>query len=207
MTKYKVEIDFNKKTVSIEDKLIHTSIVQSDSGLARVHHPAEIPANSQMNVLVRISRRKSGDQVLLEPASSLNNRNLAGAKCLVTVNNQKAVMSIINPTNEPVYLSMNTVVATVCEVDRNELYSLADENEGADSQNTYCANINVADMERGNDINLDLSSSDLTNLQKKNLSKFLKQNQDIFSPTLQTLGRTDLYHHTIETEPGEGPVR
>ena len=45
MTKYKVEIDFNKKTVFIEDKLIHTSIVQSDSGLARVHHPAEIPAN------------------------------------------------------------------------------------------------------------------------------------------------------------------
>ena len=95
MAKYKVEIDFNKKTVFIEDKLIHTSIGQSDSGLARVHHPAEISANSQMNVLVRISRRKSGDQVLLEPATSLNNRNLAGAKCLVTVNNRKAVMSII----------------------------------------------------------------------------------------------------------------
>ena len=120
----------------------------------------------------------------MELASFLNNRNLAGAKCLVTVNNRKAVMSIINPTNEPVYLPINTVVATVCEVDCNELYSLADENEGADSQKTYCANINVADMERGNDINFDLSSSDLTNLQKKNLSKFLKQNQDIFSPTL-----------------------
>lgn len=62
-------------------------------------------------------------------------------------------------------------------------------------------------MEQGNDINFDLSSSDLTNLQKKNLSKFLKQNQDIFLLTLQTLGRTDLYHHTIETEPEEGPVR
>ena len=95
MAKYKVKIDFNKKTVFIEDKLIRTSIVQSDSGLARVYHPAEIPANSQMNVLVRVSRRLSGDQVLLEPASSLNNRNLTGAKCLVTVNNRKAVMSII----------------------------------------------------------------------------------------------------------------
>ena len=98
------------------------------------------------------------------------------------------------------------MVATVCEVDCNELYSLADENEDADSQNTYCADINVAAMKQGNDINFDLSRSDLTNLQKENLSKFLKQNQDIFSPTLQTQGRTDLYHHTIETEPGEGPV-
>ena len=115
-------------------------------------------------------------------------------------------MSIINPTNESVFLPINTVIANVCEVDCNELYSLADENEDADSQNTYCANINVAAVKQGNDINFDRSSSDLTNLQKENLSKFLKQNQDIFSPTLQTLSRTDLYHHTIEMEPGEGPM-
>ena len=77
------------------------------------------------------------------------------------------------------------MVTTVCEVDCNELYSLADENENADSQNKNCANINVDAMEQGNDINFGLSSSDLTNLQKENLSKFLKQNQDIFSPTGQ----------------------
>ena len=88
-------MDFSKKTVFIHDKLVHTSIVQSDSGLARVPQTTEIPAHSQMNIELNITRRNSGDQVLLEPTPSLNNRNLAGAK--VTVQKRKAVMSVIKP--------------------------------------------------------------------------------------------------------------
>ena len=80
METYTVEMDLSKKTVFIHDKLVHTSIVQSDSGLARVPQTTEIPAHSQMNIELKVTRRKSGDQVLLEPTPSLNNRNLAGGK-------------------------------------------------------------------------------------------------------------------------------
>ena len=76
---YKADIDFGKKLIYIEDKLVRTSIKHSDAGLARLCKHTEIPQNSQMNVLVMVSLRKVGDQVLLEPAISLNNHNLAGA--------------------------------------------------------------------------------------------------------------------------------
>ena len=58
---HKVDIDFGKKLVYIKDKLVRTSIKHSDTGLARLCKHTEIPPNSQMNVLVRVSRRKVGD--------------------------------------------------------------------------------------------------------------------------------------------------
>lgn len=204
MDAHKVEMDFNKKTVFIKDKLVRTSIMQSDAGLARVHRPTEIPPNSQMNVIVRVSRRKSGDQVLLEPAPSLNTRNLAGAKCMVTIQKRTAVISIINPTDEPVYLPINTVVATVSDVDIDELYPLTEDADENSQPAAHCSNINISSKE---ELNFDLSNADLDNKQKQILAKFLQENKDVFSPNLENLGKTDLYHHTIEIEPGKGPVR
>ena len=120
---HKVEIRLNKKLVFIEDKLVHTAMVQSHAGLARLYKPTTIPANSQMNVLVEVSHRKLGEQVLLEPSPSLNSRNLASAKCMVTIHKSKrtAIMSIINLTKKPVYLPHKLIVATVSDIDINEL--------------------------------------------------------------------------------------
>ena len=205
---HKVEIDLNKKLVFIEDKLVHTSMVQSHAGLARLYKPTTITANSQMNVLVDVSHRNLGEQVLLEPSPSLNSRNLAGAKCMVTIHKPKrtAVMSIINPTKEPVYLPHNLIVATVSDIDINELYPLTDETETSGSDGVYCSNINIPSKDEAK-ISFDLSKSDLNDRQKQSLTKLLEQNKDLFSPSLQNLGKTDLYHHVIETEPGKGPVR
>ena len=205
---HKVEIDLNRKVVFFDDKLVQTPMVQSHAGLGRLFQPTTIPANSQMNVLIAVSHRKLGEHVLLEPSPSLYNKNLAGAKCIVTVEKPKhtAVMSIINPTHEPVYLQYNSVVATVSDIDVNDLYPLNDEAEKKQSHDAYCSNINIPSGERTN-ISFDLSKSDLTDEQKATLTTFLEENKDLFSPSLKTLGKTDLYHHVIETEPGKGPVR
>ena len=56
-------------------------------------------------------------------------------------------------------------------------------------------------------ISFDLSKSDLTDEQKATLTTFLEENKDLFSPSLKTLGKTDLYHCVIETEPGKGPAQ
>ena len=209
LTAHKVDIDFGSKLVYIEDNLVHTSLIQSNDGLARIVVPTEIPPNSQINVLVRVSRRKAGEQVLLEPSSTLNNRNLAGARCMVKLHKPdktpRANMSIINPTENSVYLQADTVVATVHEADISEQQPLADEADNNSSSAT-CFNINLPSQEEPN-INFDLSKSDLTGVQKEKLAAFLGENKDLFSPSLQNLGRTDLYHHVIETEPGKGPVR
>ena len=52
-------------------------------------------------------------------------------------------MSIINPTHEPVYLPYNSVVATVSDIDVNNLYPLNDEAEKKQSHDAYCSNISV----------------------------------------------------------------
>ena len=133
---------------------------------------------------------------------------MAGAKCIVTIDRPKhtAVMSIINPTYEPVFLPVNLVVATVSDIDVNELFPLNDEAEKEGSHSAYCSNINIPSKNE-TDISFDLSKSDLTEEQKETLTHFLEQNKDLFSPSLQNLGKTDLYKHIIETEPGKGPVR
>ena len=129
---HKIEIDFGKKLVYIEDNLVRTPIKHSDDGLARICKHTKIPPKSQMNVLVRVSRRKAYEQVLLEPASTLNIRNLAGAKCMVKLHKDKfslatANMSIINPSQIPLVLKADTVVATVHDVEIDELQLLTDE--------------------------------------------------------------------------------
>lgn len=207
MDAHKVEIDFNKKTVYIQDKLVQTCIVHSDSGLARVHRPTQIPPQSQINVEVRVSRTQTGDEVLLEPSASLNNRNLAGAKCLVKVEKRTAVISIINPSDEMVNLPADTVIATVSAVDKADVYKFDNDTVVLDEKIAECANVNVASPETNSDVSFDLSNSDLNESQRKSLTNFLSQNKDVFSTSLKDLGKTDLYHHSVETEPGEGPVR
>ena len=52
-------------------------------------------------------------------------------------------MSIANPTDEHVYLQFNVVVATISDIDVNELYPLNDETETEGSHSAYCSNINI----------------------------------------------------------------
>ena len=98
------------------------------------------------------------------------------------------------------------MVATVSDIDVNELFPLNDEVEKEGSHSAYCSNINIT-AKNETDISFDLSKSDLTVEQKETLTHFLEQNKDLFSPSLQNLEKTDLYKHVIETEPGKGPVR
>ena len=70
---HKVEIDFNRKVVFIDDKLVQAPMVQSHAGLGRLFQPTTIPANSRMDVLIAVSHRKLGEHVLVEPSPNLNN--------------------------------------------------------------------------------------------------------------------------------------
>ena len=120
---------------------------------------------------------------------------------------RKAVMSVINPTDESVFLLAHTVIATVSEVNPNEHYPFSDYDTLNSKTPPHCANINISNKNSDNDLNFDMSNSDLTPEQKQKLRTFLQKNKDVFSPTLKNLCKTDLYHHTIETLSGEGPVR
>ena len=50
-----------------------------------------------------------------------------------------------------------------------------------------------------NDLDINLSNSDLTDSQKSQLQNFLQANRKVFAKNLSELGSTNVYKHKIET--------
>ena len=50
-------------------------------------------------------------------------------------------------------------------------------------------------------IKFNVSDKGLSEAERSELLKLLMKNEDVFSTSLQDLGRTDLYQHTIEIDP------
>ena len=116
------------------------------------------------------------------------------------------MMRVMNPTKCAVTLSPNTVVANVSYVETQEVHPLYDEN---DATIYSCQNsANSDDRVPNNDkFDFDVNHPNLSNEQKEKLNTFLNQNSDVFSDSLQTIGKTDLFKHKIETIPDTKPVR
>lgn len=215
-----VTVDFAENLVTLKNKndnRVNVKLARSDAGLARINQNTYIPANSRKDVKVKVSRSKSDGIFLIEPCDSLYKKNLAGAKCLVKIKKRRASISIMNVSNESVYLNTDTVIGVLTAVDKEDVFKIEDTNntttkscanERYHTNNPTCANIQIESQEQsGKAINFDLSKSDLTQEQQNEMRGFLNQNRDIFSTSLQDLGEAKGYHHTIDTYPGEGPVR
>lgn len=109
----------------------------------------------------------------------------------------------MNPTYNDINLTHNQVLATVQELSKSKVIPLDEE---------IVTNINTVSMgteksECKSDLQFDLSASDLTEIQKQHLQKFLVGYRDLFSADLSELGKTSLYKHKIETFPGSKPDR
>ena len=203
-----MKIDLDSQQVSIQDQTVCVSLISTKSGFARTRKGICIPANSEVNVMLKLSKCQENATVLLEPLPTLNNIDIAGARCLVTVHKSRAPIRLMNPTSEDVYLKGHKVIATVNEVDLSHVHILADDS-AVGAKVSACEKPDrqtqgEQDKEGKNDFNI--SGADLTDSQKGELLKFLESNQDIFSNSLKDLGETNLFKHRIETEPGAPPV-
>lgn len=209
---HKVQIDLDTKTVYIQEKLVAACYVKSKEGLARTDKGVTIPAGSEVDIQLRISRRKPGETVLLEPLPSLNLRNVAGAKCLVQIKKGRAPIRLLNPTNKDIYIPGHRVVALVSDVDVENIHKLdklASDNVHLNpSANVSSAFPNSAKPNnfQNTEIKFNVSSSNLTESERSELLEFLESNRDVFSTSLQDLGKTGLFQHTIETDPNAPPV-
>ena len=152
---------------------------------------------------VKVSRRKNGDEVLLEPWHSLTTEHITAAKCLVKVTDGKAVLRLINPTNRNVKIGQDLILASVSDIHSSEVYPLVDDNiplaAAVDVPNHGTSN--------QNDISFDLTDSDLSDSQKQELLNFLNNHRSNFATDLSQLGKTSEYKHRIEIKPGSRPVR
>ena len=163
----------------------------TNTGFARSVKSTLIPANSEANVNVKVARLSKDRQVLLEPVKTLSNQNLSGAKCLVTVRKGKAVIRLLNPTNQDIEIKGNKVLAAVSEIDKNSIYAL---NTAPNSENS---DDSPEDKPKSSKFEFNLDDSDIDDAQKQRLLNLLDSNSDLFAEGLHDLGRTHLQHVSV----------
>ncbi|CAC5404338.1 unnamed protein product [Mytilus coruscus] len=200
----KINIDFSKSVLQVPDKenadIPKVCMIQTTStGLARTYYPVTISPFCEMNVGVKISKRNSGEIVLLEPVSNLVDSNLTSAKCLVKIVKKRAVIRLMNPTNQEIHIPVTKVLASVSDIDLNFIHDL-------DNNEPYVASLQQTNQVKES-INFDFSSSDLNSEQRQKMQTFLASYRDIFATNLSELGFTNRYKHRIETFRDARPVK
>ena len=205
MEEHRVTLDIAAKKFIIEGSA-KVCTITTDAGVARTVRSTAIDPQSEVTVPVKVSRVKSGTEVLLEPLSSLSYKNIIGAKSLVVVRNHKAVMRVLNPTNKTVYLKSNKSLANVVLIEPASVLSIDEIAEECENENT----VGLSDLQNKSKtchtFSFDLSDSDMSAEQKEKLLHLLEENGDVFSEGLHDLGCTNLQTHRIETGDA-APVR
>ncbi|WAQ95040.1 hypothetical protein MAR_007511 [Mya arenaria] len=201
MTKNHVRIDFHQKLMSVGEDFVFVGIsCDSLFGYARPTSKVIIEANSEVIVEVKVSKNHKNDTVLLEPSENLSAKFLAGARSLVTTKNHRAKMRLMNPTNKNITLHPFDIVGVVSLVESNETHML-NELESSDNVANVETEDNMSNKFENNEIQFDISNANLSEQQKLKLRKFLQQNTDVFSTSLASIGKTDIFTHKIETLP------
>ena len=195
----------NTLTIPDRDNRPQVCLLQTSAGIARLNHQVTIQKQSEVVVQVAISHRRNRQTVLLEPSSELNQFDVLAAKCLVTVNNDKAYFKILNPTDQPVTLRYRQIVASVVDIQPSEVFALDNEQE------TTCSIASVTPDNQNSSVQdnfkFNLDESVLTEDENAKLLSFLTKHRENFATDLSELGKTSVYKHRIEIKPGSKPVR
>ena len=192
-----VEINYKTKSFHIQDSLKVCNLT-TNTGYARTVKSIDLPPNCEMDIPVKIARVNSNEQILLEPLASLANQNIMGAKCLVKVKKGKAILRLINPTEQTITLKNNKVLAVASEINNKYIFTLT-ETEQSQSNNFSSSKQKVKTKK----FDFNFENSDLSESQKEDLLKLLHKNSDIFAEGLHDLGRTHLVTHKVHT--GDSP--
>ena len=199
MTTNHVRIDFHNRLLSVgEDTVTVALLCDSKFGYARPEYKVTIPANSELAVPVRLSGGHKNATVLLEPTSDLNEMMLACARTLVLTRNSRTKVRVMNPTDRDINLSPRVVLANVNKINSAEIYSLNENTETV-------SNLNI-DNENNDNLQFEINNTKLSETEKQKLKQFLCNNNDVFSTSLASIGKTNIFTHKIETIPGASPV-
>ena len=189
----KVTINVAQNSIKFPDGTAKIGLLETNTGLVRCVESCKLPPNSEAILPVHVSRRTEGEQVLLEPTPNLVKKHLMAARCTISVKQGKSVMRVLNPTDKPIFLSRRLVLAKVEEFDPHTVQTLEDKTPAKVSV------INKQPRPCRENLEFDLSHSDLPENKKMRLAKFLNENKHVFATNLKELGLTDKYHHRIET--------
>ena len=138
---------------------------------------------------MHVSKRKSGDVVLLEPSQTLHARGVAGARSLEFIKRGKAPIRLLDPPAKDVYLPGHKVVATICEIDETNIRAI----DSAQNVPT-CANLKPCTTESAKshtnsvheNIKFKISEKTFSETERSELLQFLREMQ-MFSPHLSRI--------------------
>ena len=147
-------------TLFLKDKTLCASLIGNKAGLARLEKYTTIPAHCEVEIPVKVSKRKKGEIVLLEPVNYLQSQGIGGAKCLVKVHKSKTVFRVINPTDTDIELSANRVVASVHEIHSDHIHELGGSQSASNSANVNSATTNQSST--SDEINFNISNENLS---------------------------------------------
>ena len=193
-----------------EPSVCHISLGQEPRtcvGLVRTVSSVIVEPHSECTLPVKISFSANSaplvdNSVLLEPTVALNQENLVGSKCLSSVDHGSSAYRVLNPTNYPVFLKENFVIATSHLVDEQNIQQVTDHDEQA-SVNLLDESVeNESEIHYKNiakDLGFNLDNSELSEEQKRKLYTFLGRNRDIFAKDSSELTEAKLHKHVIHT--------
>ncbi len=188
-----------------------------------------VPANSEAIIWAKIPRvMPVGVQGFCSNCSHILQCNLLTCKSLVTVNTTHLVpIKLLNPTNVPVTLCRNQIVAQFCMLNNTDKISPSPSTQAKSppAQPTVCSvhgvpipepcSPNVGHQNSDEPVNgntqeflkhFDLSDTELSTEQKEALSHVLLANKDLFVTQHSTeLGVTDMVQHRIHLKPNAAP--
>lgn len=204
LSQYQCNIDLSCGKLYLKEGNI-CACLSVDSACAKILKPVVIHAREEVEIPVSICRKLRNETVLLEPFPT--DKCIQVARCLVkpqrsnTSKQNSAVVRVLNPTHEDVFLRKNFAIASISKVQTSAIYTLDDDSKpvyiNSISENTSCDESLKFDISK---------NTNLTPEEQAQLKQFLNDNKSIFSNSLSTIGKSNVFTHKIETEPHAKPV-
>ncbi|PIK33800.1 Retrovirus-related Pol polyprotein from transposon [Apostichopus japonicus] len=125
-----------------------------------------------------------------------------GVVCML-VANSSVIVKLMNPTNSAVCIPVNTTVAYAHEYEDIRDFSGSEPDLSDFNISSLFDKTSPDDDDQyvtlAQDMGINLATSDLSEVQQRELLILIGKNRDVFATDLSELGETNLYHHNIDT--------
>ena len=218
LTEYKVQISYENNTVIINDDQKQTEInMITNCSKAKLTRATTLPPGTVRTVLVQMPTKvlEKDKAILLSPSTKLTELQIALVECLVPPDKDTAWIQIANFTTNSIRINRHTPIADMQLIDIRDIQNLPKQGtpQVNNMQETLCTNnpTNTGvtlekDKPKKQDLNFDLSNSDLNEKQKQDLFNLLHEYRDCFATGMHEIGCTPLISHAIDTT-DDIPVR
>ena len=189
-------VDYTSETVSFFNKGIVLNFVkEQEQGNANIMLLDSCTLQPRSETLTNVyCKEQFTGTGLIAPNSCSIKQTFSVARSLVCPKDGKAVCRILNPTNEPITLKKDRILATIQHIDNKDIQSQDDSNHRPNVTEEEIEDLHILD-----DLGIKLENEKLSETQKQQLVRLIVTNKDLFAKSLGDMPGTDLHYHKIDT--------